>query len=149
MPIPKLVAMRGVPASGKSTVAREMVEKRNFKRVNKDDLRAMIDNGVYSIENEGFVRLAVGLIVHAALSHGYSVVVDDCHNNPKRTDELRSLASKLGVEFEIMDFDVPVEECIRRDALRPRPVHADRIRQMAQEIAAIRAAEEDARDKAR
>lgn len=41
--MPKLLVLKGLPASGKSTYAKELVNK-GWKRVNKDDLRAMIDD---------------------------------------------------------------------------------------------------------
>ncbi|MFN5657022.1 MAG: AAA family ATPase, partial [Pseudanabaena sp.] len=47
----------GLPASGKSTWAKEKVNKSPniIKRVNKDELRAMLDNSYFSKGNEKFV----------------------------------------------------------------------------------------------
>ena len=47
----KLLILKGLPASGKSTYAKELVSK-GWKRVNKDDLRSMIDGGKWSKKNE-------------------------------------------------------------------------------------------------
>ena len=45
----KLIMLSGLPASGKTTKARElMVEYGNAVRVNKDDLRDMLHTGSWS-----------------------------------------------------------------------------------------------------
>ena len=46
--VQKVIYLKGLPASGKSTWAKQYVQEYGgvFKRVNKDDLRAMIDCGV-------------------------------------------------------------------------------------------------------
>ena len=46
--------MKGLPASGKSTYVKSMMNP-NLKRVSKDDLRAMLDLGEYNVENEMLV----------------------------------------------------------------------------------------------
>ena len=50
----KIILTRGLPASGKSTWSKEQVAKSNgkIKRVNKDDLREMVDAGIWSKDNE-------------------------------------------------------------------------------------------------
>ena len=46
----KVYITKGLPGSGKSTWAKETVDKypNSYKRINKDDLRAMIDNSKQS-----------------------------------------------------------------------------------------------------
>jgi len=51
----KVLILKGLPASGKSTYAKELVAKGNWKRINKDDLRAMLDCSKWSKANEKFV----------------------------------------------------------------------------------------------
>lgn len=50
----KIILCKGLPASGKSTWTRELIDKNpeKYKRINKDDLRAMLDNGKWSNKNE-------------------------------------------------------------------------------------------------
>ena len=63
-----LFMMRGLPASGKSTAAKKLVDKYgNCTRVNKDDLRSMLDNGRYSRSNEQFVLKVRDFIIENAL----------------------------------------------------------------------------------
>lgn len=111
----KLVMLKGLPASGKSTYAKELV-KQGYKRVNKDDLRAMIDDGKWSEINEKNIRDMELHLVVEQLNKGKNVVVDS--TNFAYEDYWQHIAEKAGAEFEVKFFDVPVQECIERDARR-------------------------------
>ena len=115
----ELIATIGLPASGKSTFAKKLCKDRGFKRVNKDDLRAMIDAGAYSPENESNIEAARDVLVSTFLHAGLSVVCDDTNFHPDHIDRLKLLAQVHGAKFCIEDFcHVPLEECLRRDAER-------------------------------
>lgn len=52
----KLTMLRGLPASGKTTAARDLVRTSgNFGRINRDDLRAMLFESVWSGKREDIV----------------------------------------------------------------------------------------------
>ena len=139
--MPQIIVLRGVPGSGKTTWAREHYP--SFKRVNKDDLRAMLDDGEYSLANETFVREAQIAIIRLAAWHMRAVVVDDTNINPDHIRTFRELAAELGYAFRIVDMGTPLEECIRRDALRARPIGAVRIQEMWDRLEACKAAPSD------
>ena len=75
----KVYLTKGLPGSGKSTWAKEMVSKNpnSYKRVNKDDLRAMLDNGKHSEDAEKFILNVRDSIILLALENGKHVIVDD------------------------------------------------------------------------
>ena len=52
----KILILRGLPASGKSTFARKLLNENPnaWKRLNKDELRAMLDDSIHSPANEQF-----------------------------------------------------------------------------------------------
>ncbi len=128
----KVVMLRGLPGSGKSTWAKELVENESGKwiRLNKDSLRNMLHNGIWSRSNEKVVMELQRAMACNALEHYVSVIIDDTNYHPKYEQYYRKIAEHYGASFEIKVFDVPVEECIRRDLLRSKPVGKDVILRM-------------------
>jgi len=118
---PKLLCLRGLPASGKTTYARELANK-GWVRVNKDDLRAMLNNSKFSKENESYILSLRDEIIISSLVQGKNVVVDDTNLDPKHLIAFESIAGEFLADFEIRFFDTDVQECIRRNALREKPV---------------------------
>lgn len=130
---------KGLPGSGKSTwaLARVRADEGGTKRVNKDDLRRMLDAGEWSKANEKFILVARDVLVANILGHGHNVIVDDTNLAPKHEATLRQLARNVSnstgkpVGFEIKDFtDVPVDVCIKRDLERLHSVGEKVIRDM-------------------
>ncbi len=133
----KVTICKGLPASNKSGWAKEQVAKSNcsIKRVNKDDIRNMLDSGKYSKGNEKYVLQLRDHIILTALDLGKSVIVDDTNFHPFHEQRIRELVSdynegiygnpqSVNVQVEIKFFDVPPEECIERDLKRPNSVGA-------------------------
>jgi len=118
---PKLLALRGLPASGKTTYAKELVNK-GWVRVNKDDMRAMLNNSKFSKDNESYILSLRDEIIISSLVQGKNVVVDDTNLDPKHLIAFESIAGEFLADFEIRFFDVDVRECIKRNKLRPNPV---------------------------
>lgn len=124
----KLVLTIGLPGSGKSYWARQQIEKSggNVKRINKDELRALFDNGKWSKRNEKFVVASERALVESMLESGFSVIVDNTHFNTAHQDFYKELAKKHGATFQVKDFtDVPLDKCIKRDLERPNSVGSD------------------------
>jgi predicted kinase len=114
----KLIVMKGLPASGKTTEANRLVSEEGFKRVNKDDLRGMIDSSKWSKENEKQIIECRDLLVINYLDNGYNVVVDDTNFHPSHIETLVEIADNCDAEFEVKFIDTPVMVCIERDAKR-------------------------------
>ena len=121
----KLIFLRGLPGSGKTTYAMELVRNADplslFVRVNKDDIRVKLgmSRKGYKREQEFAVVDHRDHLITEALKMGLNVVSDDTNFGKKHEPRLRQIAKDLGAEFEVKDFtDVPVDVCIARDALR-------------------------------
>jgi predicted kinase len=134
-----LYLTRGLPASGKSTVARSMVAKSNgtIVRIERDMLRdQLFDSRQYSApegsseaeveafkkylaDRENTITNVQRSMVEAALSAGKSVIISDTNLRAKYAREWMALADKHKVNFETIDFDdVSVNECVERDLRR-------------------------------
>ncbi len=119
----KILMLKGLPASGKSTYAKELIKTQpNWVRINKDDIREMINGSQWSKENEKQVLIVRDNLIFQYITAGYNVVVDDTNLNPKHEKQIKEIANKLNVDFEVKNFDTPISECIKRDALRTKPV---------------------------
>jgi predicted kinase len=113
----KLLMLKGLPASGKSTHARELT-KEGWVRVNKDELRLMMRPFKFQPKFEKQIVLYRDVITMNALEAGFNVVIDDTNFHPSHEERLREIAKQYKAEFEVMTFDVDVEECIARDLKR-------------------------------
>lgn len=138
----QVIILQGLPASGKSTWAKEQVEKHpnRYKRINKDELRTMLDAGKYSTGNEDFVLAARDVLITLALGEGKHVIVDDTNLHPKHEARIRSLVSSHNkatgdsVSVSVKNFPISLEDAIRRDLQRPNSVGERVIRKMYDEF---------------
>lgn len=118
----EIIVLKGLPASGKSTFAKDFAEKNTtYIRVSRDDLRNMC--GKYWVpEREAFISELEQFTVNLALETGYNVIIDATNLNPKYSGWIDKIASKHTCQITERFFDTPVEECIRRDKSREKPV---------------------------
>jgi predicted kinase len=115
----KLVICQGLPASGKSTYAKELVTKEKFKRINRDELRAMLDCSVWSKANEKIVSDARDQMMKNSLENGFNVIIDDTNLVESTVKHLIEIAREVGdVEVIVEPFNVSVEECLARNSKR-------------------------------
>lgn len=139
----KIIFTRGLPASGKTSWAKGFIEERGtdygekWKRINKDDLRAMLDNGNWSRDKEKFILTARDMLLLSALTNGFNVIIDDTGFAPKHEEQFKKLLEalykdkKIEVKLEVKDFtSVSLEECLKRDSERAKPVGAKAIIKM-------------------
>jgi len=84
--------------------------------------------GGFNPDYEYLVKIEKLAQIKNALRKGQDVISDDPNYSKSAEKELRALARRFGTEFRIQSFDTPIEECIRRDALRPKHIGADAIR---------------------
>lgn len=148
----KVIITQGLPASGKTTWAKGLIDKEpgRWKRINKDDLRALLDNSHWSRNNEQFILEVRDTLIKAALYSGFSVIVDDTNLAPKHELKIRELvkqhnAIRMGgarlhpAQVEIKDFtDITPEVCIERDLKRPNSVGSKVILDMYKQFLALK-----------
>ena len=141
----KIILTRGIQASGKSTWAVNWVKEDPLNRIryNNDALRDM--SGVYWPENSKALKKREDIIykekknwVWNCMLAGYDIVIDNMNFNPKEKEFVDNLIKEFNennsndsgwvYSVEYKNFFIPVEECIRRDAMRPNPIGAKTIK---------------------
>ena len=127
----KIIFLKGLPASGKSTWAKKYcIENAFVGRINKDDIREEWGNPEWSSEFEKKVLEEERRRGMELLSNGYSLIVDDTNFADKHKNYWQNIAKEMHFLFEEKFFDTPVEECIKRDLGRKNPVGEAVIRSM-------------------
>ena len=117
----KLIITRGLPASGKSTWAKQWVleDPEHRVRINQDDIRLML--GKYWVPSrEKLVQEIQFDAVVEALNREFDVVIDNTNLNKKVLDQFNRLIKTFeDYEIEYKDFfDTPLSVCIERDKNR-------------------------------
>lgn len=116
----------GLPASGKTTWAKEFCEDTitdSIARVNNGEIRNLLylqyGHRNWSPKLESEVRRTREVMIADYALDCVDIVIDNTHLNPKTLKETVSFCESLGYVVNLIDFrHVSLEECLRRDALR-------------------------------
>lgn len=119
----KLLILRGIPASGKSTFAKAWVQEdpQSRVRVNRDDLRRMLygtTDTLLTWQQEQHVSAVEKAIAKTALEKGKDVVVDAMNLRAKWVKQWFT----LGYDVEFKDFEVSIEVALMRNMQRGLPM---------------------------
>jgi predicted kinase len=108
----RLVLICGLPASGKTTLGRELARRMPAVTLSKDEWVGQLGHDVW--DDEFRVRLEAQLwaLTRELLAQGQSVILDWGHWVRAERDEKRLGARALGVGVELRYLDVPLEELI-------------------------------------
>jgi predicted kinase len=122
----KILLLKGIPGSGKSSFAKDLIDKNpeKYKRINKDDLRNMIDNGKWSSKNEKCVLKVRDILIKQFMEDGYNITIDDTNLDPKHEIRMNEIIQEWNrdkekkYELEVKFFDISLSEAIERDKKR-------------------------------
>lgn len=130
----KLVMAKGLPASGKSTWAKEFVNgKKDWVRVNNDDLQMMMFGAAFAKDRGDFLDKARRHLVDFFMNQHMNIVIDNTNLHPKQEQYYREIVALWNMQyhstatpqyvFHIKDFtDVSVNECLKRNRERAHPI---------------------------
>lgn len=128
----EIVLTRGLPASGKSTIAHAWVaENPDWRiRVNRDDLRKGAYDKYFGLSRhqEQTITLQEEVLVTALLDAGISPIVDALHLKAAYIKRWYDVGNKMGVPVRVIDVPTDVEVCVIRDSKREKKVGEDVIR---------------------
>jgi len=116
----KLIMMRGLPASGKTTASKELVAQGSWVRLNRDLLRTMLHFDKWTGFNEGLTVDAEKTLAKMYLEKGISVIIDDTNMSDKHRDMWREVAKETNSELAILEKNPPFDELIIREVKRDK-----------------------------
>lgn len=131
----RLIVLRGLPGSGKSTWA----EESGYRVVSRDKIRESVGIGVgegaksaLTWEEEQVVDVIEECLVRELLGLDAVVVVDATHLRRKYCVRWMKFAREEGVDIEFKKFEENVDVCVKRDKSRgEKRVGEEVIRDMA------------------
>lgn len=117
-----IILTRGLPASGKSTWAKDIAMRNpNTVRVNRDDIRSQMYPGAdYRDIDEDLITEVETATARAALRNGKMVIVDAMHLQQRYINRWQ----RLGYSVEIVEFHAPLEVLLSRNGGRENKVPA-------------------------
>ena len=131
-PTPKLIIMRGLSASGKSTVSQQLLEKFSAIRIRSDVERKRlfniastdqstgsktsnkIDSGIYNAQASQQTYAKLAELASQIISAGYSVIVDAAFLQHAQRETFQTLAVQLAVPYLILEVTAPAETLRQR-----------------------------------
>lgn len=130
----RIILTRGIPASGKSTWAKQEVLKdpEHSIRINRDDLRNM--SGKYWVPTrESYIISCRNQLLNLAICMGFdTIIIDDMNLNSKDFEYILIVVDKANeiikdtknqYKIEFKDFtNVSLNVCIERDSKRENPL---------------------------
>ena len=132
--MPHMIITRGLPASGKSTFAREWVNESpdNRVEVNRDNIRAAINYPAHgNKEQEDVVTTVATAHMNAAAAQGFNIIVSDTNLRERYIKNHIKWAVRNDYTVEVKDFIVEVDELITRNNARGNTVDNDVIYNLA------------------
>ena len=136
----RIILTRGIPASGKSTWAKQEVLKdpEHSIRINRDDLRNM--SGKYWVPTrEDYIIDCRNQLLNLAVCIGFdTIILDGMNLNPKDFEYVSIVVDKANeiikdtknqYKIEFKDFtNIPLDVCLERDSKRENPIGENVIR---------------------
>ena len=110
----RLVLICGLPASGKSTLARQLAPKIPAIRLDKDGWATQLGADLWDEEFRVRLEHQLWVLSQDLLARGQSVILEWGHWARVERDEKRLGARALGVGVELHYLDTPLEELIER-----------------------------------
>jgi predicted kinase len=118
----KLIIMRGLSASGKSTVSRQLVDAMGMIRIRSDVERkrlfsvsldpeikssSNIDAGIYSASASSQTYAKLAELARQVINSGFSVIVDAAFLKQEQRQPFQQLAARSGAAYLILEISAP------------------------------------------
>ena len=122
----KVIILRGIPASGKSTHSKKLLKNNsNMVRINMDYLRVMLRNTVYDLDYEALVKVTRLQIFKELLKTNYDIVIDSCNVDFELLKTLIIAIPVFDVDIKVVTFEISPEVAKKRNLERGGEVTND------------------------
>lgn len=108
----------GLPCSGKSTLAKQLERELPALRLTPDEWMARLIGNGSDEQKRAAVEAIQWEIAVQAVKLGINVILENGFWSRSERTDLRLRASTLGVKTKLHFLDVPIEELLRRLAIR-------------------------------
>jgi predicted kinase len=119
---PKMIMMCGLPASTKSTKAKELAEEYNATIYSSDEIRKELLGDENSQDNNNLVFSTLHSRIKSTLSNGHHCIYDACNISYKRRMAFLNELNKIPCEKICVFMATPYEECLKNNSKRERKV---------------------------
>ena len=123
----KMIVLIGLPGSGKTAYAQQLMGEMSLLhgngavyRASWDDLRKELGHaGKFSRHREEEMKKqSVHRVEDAIKSGATNIVIDNTNLSASTRNMWHGVADRLGLEYVEYEMNTPIDECIRRDAAR-------------------------------
>ncbi len=112
---PVLVAVSGLPGTGKSYFCRKLAERLPFVVLESDALRkALFPPPNYSLEESSHLFRTIHLLIVRLLKKGVSIILDATNLSERHREYLYNIADRLGAKLILVRVEAPPEVVLSR-----------------------------------
>lgn len=134
----KVIMLRGLPCSGKTTWANEQVNQARSKyiRISLKDILNLLFAGKFTKSTELYSKSVRDMLLAQALEADKFVILDDYNLDPNSEEEIRQQIllyienHNTKIELEIKEFEIELDKAIALDLARPNSLGERAIKKM-------------------
>jgi selenocysteine-specific elongation factor len=139
---PYLLILCGLPASGKTTISKNVASLLEDKHglstmvISSDDFRGMFSYSSkgFKPERETSVKTLYERAIATGLEDGFLVISDDLNYYKSMRSDLRQIAKRSGSDYDIVSVDTPVEQAFKWNEERGSPIPSSLIEEINQKL---------------
>jgi len=139
---PYLLIICGLPASGKTTISKNVASLLEDKHgittmvISSDDFRGMLSysSDGFKPEREASVKALYEKAIAAGLEMGFLVVSDDLNYYKSMRSDLRQIAKRSSSDYDIVFIDTPIEQAVKWNQERGSPIPSSLIEEINQKF---------------